>query len=136
MNIFLSMVLQNGGGGARQQAHPKSLNFVSQIESTHVNLNIALFPKLKSPWYFSLYCFALMHFQAKLWGSLKGIQDICKTPFLPSPFLFLSHFSNDDQQTRPNYWQGCIPALDHMLQMNSRRYLSKKCPSPLKSGSL
>ena len=41
---------------------------------------------------FPLYSFALMHFQAKLWGSLKGIQDICKTPFLPFPFLFYPTF--------------------------------------------
>jgi len=61
--------------------------------------------------FFPLYSFALMHFQAKLWGSLKSVQDICKTPFLPFPFLFYPTFQLLISRTGLTIGRAVLPLL-------------------------
>lgn len=84
-----------GPGVGALDAHPKSLDFVSQTESTCVSLNVALFLNQNLPDVFPLYSFPLMHFKPN-YGKPKGIQDICRTSFLPFHYS-LSYFSTDNQ---------------------------------------
>lgn len=97
-----------GGEGGQPRAHLDS--YLCLPESTGVNLNIALFPKLKSPWYFSLFIpIGLDAFPKQ--NAEKSKRNMGYQTLASLPFSFLSHFSMEKQETRPEYWQGCVPHL-------------------------
>ena len=95
-------------GRGQPRAHLDS--YLCLPESTGVNLNIALFPKLKSPWYFSLFIpIGLGAFPKQ--NAEKSKRNMGYQTLASLPFSFLSHFSMEKQETRPEYWQGCVPRL-------------------------